>query len=124
MRRLKNKSGKGKKIEKEFAYQLQSLFNSAETELKPRIINLKKDFWGIFDGLTFIKSKRIYLFWQIKSKKISSKEFKYFWYKARLFSNNSIKILLVENYKNKIKIYFSNNPKKYLDNIKSIKKII
>lgn len=124
MRRLKNKSGKGKKIEKEFAYQLQSLFNSAETELKPRIINLKKDFWGIFDGLTFIKSKRIYLFWQIKSKKISSKEFKYFWYKARLFSNSSIKILLVENYKNKIKIYFSNNPKKYLDNIKSIKKII
>lgn len=124
MRRTKNKSEKGKRIEKKFSLELKKFFPSAETEIKPRIINLKKDFWGLFDGLTFIKSKRKYIFWQIKSKRISKKEFNFFWQKAKIFESNSIKILLIENYNFKLRIYFNNQKENYLTKIKDLKKII
>ncbi|GIW65669.1 MAG: hypothetical protein KatS3mg094_188 [Candidatus Parcubacteria bacterium] len=124
MRKLKNKSKKGKKIEKEFALKIKSVFLSAETEIKPRIINLKKDFWSLFDGLTFIKSKRKYIFWQIKSKKISSKEFRNFWLRANNFKNKSIIILLIENFNNQIKIFPSSKKERYLTKIKDLKKLI
>lgn len=124
MGKLKNKSKKGKKIEKNFSLELKKIFPSAETEIKPRIINLKKDFWGLFDGLTFIKSKKIYIFWQIKSKKISKREFNSFWQKAKIFKNNSIKILLIENYNFHLKIFFNNKKENYLIKLKDLKKII
>ncbi|GIW66869.1 MAG: hypothetical protein KatS3mg095_0767 [Candidatus Parcubacteria bacterium] len=124
MRKLKDKSKKGKKNEKDFALKLKLIFPSAETEIKPRIINLKKDFWGIFDGLTFIKSKKKYIFWQLKNKKISLTEFKAFWHKAYFFGNQNIIILLIEMLNNEFKIFFSSNRKKYLTKIKDLKKII
>ena len=124
MRKLKDKTKKGKKIEKEFALKIKSIFPSSETEIKPRIINLKKDFWGIFDGLTFIKSKKKYLFWQIKTKKITKKEFRLFWQRAKLFQGDQIKIFLVENYQNKLKIFLNSNENNYLSTINDLKKRI
>jgi hypothetical protein len=124
MRKLKDKTKKGKKIEKEFALKIKTIFPSAETELKPRIINLKKDFWGVFDGLTFIKSKRKYIFWQIKSKKISKSEFNSFWKQAKIFENQLIKVLLIENYNGNLKIFSNNKPESYFNSLRELKKII
>lgn len=121
MRKLKNKSLKGKKAEKEFAEILKKFFKSAQTEFKPRIINLSKDFWGLFDGLTFIRSKRKYIFWQIKSKKISKKEVENFWKMANIFRNKNIVVILIEKYKNNWKIY--SNKQKF-GGLKIIKKLI
>jgi len=122
MRKVRNKSLKGKRLEKYFAQELKKLFPTAETEIKPRIINMKKDFWGLFDGLTFIKNKRKFIFWQIKGGKISKKLIENYWRETKNFKNSKILILLIEKYKNNWKIYIS--PKKYLKSIKDIKKII
>ncbi|MCS7184234.1 MAG: hypothetical protein NZ866_02735 [Patescibacteria group bacterium] len=124
MKRVKNKSGKGKRVEKDFALKLKSIFPSAETELKPRIINLKKDFWGLFDGLTFIKNKKKFIFWQIKSNKIYLKDFKKFWKYSRYFFNHHIKIILVEKNKKSLKIFYSSRYDKFFTEINQIKKII
>jgi len=122
MRKVRNKSLKGKRLEKYFAQELKKLFPTAETEIKPRIINMKKDFWGLFDGLTFIKNKRKFIFWQIKGGKISKKLIENYWRETKNFKNSKILILLIEKYKNNWKIYISQ--KKYLNSIKDIKKII
>ncbi|MGC8981390.1 MAG: hypothetical protein ACP5JU_00320 [Minisyncoccia bacterium] len=122
MRRVKNRSLKGKKLEKEFSRIIQDLFKSAATELKPRIINLPKDFWGLFDGLTFIKSKKKFIFWQIKSKRLTKKEREDFWKKAKIFGNKKILILLIEKANNEWKIF--TNEKRYYNNLNSLKNII
>jgi hypothetical protein len=122
MRKVKNRSLKGKRLEKYFAQELKKLFPSAETEIKPRIINIKKDFWGLFDGLTFIRKKRKFIFWQIKGVKISKKFTKNYWANVKAFNNSKIIIILVEKYKNNWKIYTS--PNKYLKSIKDLKKLV
>lgn len=122
MKQLKNKSAKGKRLEKFFSQKLKELFPSSETELKPRIINLKKDFWGLFDGLTYIKNKKRFLFWQIKGGKITQKVLKDFWKKAKNFQSSVIKVLLIEKNKNKWKIFYNN--KNYVTSIEEIKKIV
>jgi len=123
MRKLKNKSAKGKRLEKEFSLALKNIFPSADTELKPRIINLRKDFWGLFDGLTFIHQKKKFIFWQIKGKKITNLEYKKFWKLAYKFSNSNIVILLIEKIGSSYKIYFDKN-KSFIDKPKYLKKII
>ncbi len=120
MRKLKNKSAKGKKIEKEFSLVLKNIFPSADTEIKPRIINMRKDFWGLFDGLTFIHKKKKFIFWQIKSKKITSSEYKKFWSMAYKFNNHNVVVLLIEKIGNSYKIYFDRN-KNFFDDPKDIK---
>jgi len=122
MRKVKNRSLKGKRLEKYFAQELKKLFPSAETEIKPRIINIKKDFWGLFDGLTFIRKKKKFIFWQIKGIKISKKFIKNYWRNVEAFNNSKIIIILVEKYKNNWKIYTS--PNKYLKSIKDLKKLV
>jgi hypothetical protein len=122
MRKVKNRSLKGKRLEKYFAQELKKLFPSAETEIKPRIINIKKDFWGLFDGLTFIRKKKKFIFWQIKGVKISKKFIKNYWRNVEAFNNSKIIIILVEKYKNNWKIY--TYPNKYLKSIKELKKIV
>jgi hypothetical protein len=122
MRKVKNRSLKGKRLEKYFAQELKKLFPSAETEIKPRIINIKKDFWGLFDGLTFIRKKKKFIFWQIKGVKISKKFIKNYWRNVKAFNNSKIIIILVEKYKNNWKIYTS--PNKYLKSIKDLKKLV
>jgi hypothetical protein len=122
MRKVKNRSLKGKRLEKYFAQELKKLFPSAETEIKPRIINIKKDFWGLFDGLTLIKKKRKFIFWQIKGVKISKKFIKNYWANVKAFNNSRIIIILVEKYKNNWKIYTS--PNKYFKSIKDLKKLV
>ncbi len=122
MKRVRNKSLKGKRLEKFFAQKLKELFPSSETEIKPRIINIKKDFWGLFDGLTFIKSKKKFIFWQIKGKKITNKEKIKFWNNSKIFQNFNILVLLIEKHNNKWKIFY--NSKNYLNNIKEIKKLL
>jgi len=122
MRKVRNKSLKGKRLEKFFSQELKKIFPLAETEIKPRVINIKKDFWGLFDGLTFVKNKKKFIFWQIKGSKISKKVLNEYWKKADFFKNPKIVILLIEKYKNRWRIYFS--PHKYFESIKEIKKII
>jgi hypothetical protein len=122
MRKVKNRSLKGKRLERYFAQELKKLFPSAETEIKPRIINIKKDFWGLFDGLTLIRKKRKLIFWQIKGVKISKKFIKNYWRNVEAFNNSKIIIILVEKYKNNWKIYTS--PNKYLKSIKDLKKLV
>jgi hypothetical protein len=122
MRKVKNRSLKGKRLEKYFAQELKKLFPSAETEIKPRIINIKKDFWGLFDGLTFIRKKKRFIFWQIKGVKISKKFIKNYWRNVEAFNNSKIIIILVEKYKNNWKIYTS--PNKYFRSIKDLKKLL
>jgi hypothetical protein len=122
MRKVKNRSLKGKKLEKDFSKILQRFFGSARTELKPRIINLPKDFWGLFDGLTFVKSKRKFIFWQIKGKKLTKKEISDFWKKAKIFGNKKILILLIEKNNKEWKIFV--NEKKYYNNLSSLEDII
>jgi hypothetical protein len=122
MRKVKNRSLKGKRLEKYFAQELKKLFPSAETEIKPRIINIKKDFWGLFDGLTFIRKNKKFIFWQIKGIKISKKFIKNYWRNVEAFNNSKIIIILVEKYKNNWKIYTS--PNKYLKSIKDLKKLV
>jgi hypothetical protein len=122
MRKVKNRSLKGKKLEKEFSNILQRLFGSARTEIKPRIINLPKDFWGVFDGLTFIKSKKKFIFWQIKGKKLTNKERLEFWRKAKIFGNKKILILLIEKNGKEWKIFI--NEKKYYTTLQSLKDLI
>ncbi len=122
MRKLKDKSSKGKRLEKFFSLKLKELFPSSETEIKPRIINLRKDFWGLFDGLTFIKSKRKYIFWQIKGKKLSSNEIKHFWKQSKIFQTADILILLIEKTHSGWKIFYNN--KKYVTKIEEIKNIL
>ncbi len=122
MRKARNRSLKGKRLEKYFAQELKKLFSSAETEIKPRVINIKKDFWGLFDGLTFIRKKRKFIFWQIKGGKIPKKFFQNYWKNVEPFKNSKIIILLIEKYKNNWKIYLS--PNKYINSIKELKKLI
>jgi hypothetical protein len=122
MRKVKNRRLKGKRLERYFAQELKKLFPSAETEIKPRIINIKKDFWGLFDGLTLIRKKRKLIFWQIKGVKISKKFIKNYWRNVEAFNNSKIIIILVEKYKNNWKIYTS--PNKYLKSIKDLKKLV
>ena len=122
MKRLKNKSAKGRRLEKFFAKKLKEIFPSSETEIKPRIINLRKDFWGLFDGLTYIKDKKKFLFWQIKGSKITKKIFNSFWKKAKIFQARNIIVLLIEKNKKDWKIFYNN--KKFLNNIEKIKKLV
>ncbi len=122
MKKIKNRSGKGKRLEKFFAQELKKIFPKAETEIKPRIINLKKDFWGLFDGLTFIKDKRKFIFWQIKGAPVSNKSKEKFWKEAEKFSSRNIIILFIEKNKKSWKIYFQ--PKKYFPSLKDIKNLL
>jgi len=122
MKKIKNRAGKGRRLEKFFALKLKELYPTSETEFKPRIINLRKDFWGLFDGLTFIKSKRKFIFWQIKGIKISKKYKKFFWSKAKFFANKNILVLLIEKIKNNWKIFYSE--KYYFSELKEIKKLL
>lgn len=122
MGKLKNRSRKGKRLEKFFAEELKKIFPQAETEIKPKIINLKKDFWGLFDGLTFIKNKRKFIFWQIKGISISNKQREEFWKEARKFSAKNILVLFIEKNKKSLKIYFEH--KKYISSLKDIKKLL
>lgn len=121
MKKLKNKSKKGKRLEKIFAEELRKIFPQAETEIKPRIINLKKDFWGVFDGLTFIKNKKRFIFWQIKGAPTSKKIKNDFWKNAKNFQSKNILVLFIEKNKKQWKIYFS--PKTYISSFRDLRKI-
>lgn len=96
MRRVKDTSKKGKRIEKEFALCLNRCYPACVTELKPRVISMTKDFWRLFDGLTFHPIKRRYLFWQIKGNRLSDSRRRQFFAQARLFENHFVKVVLVE----------------------------
>lgn len=122
MRKLEDRSAKGKRLEKLFSIKLKEIFPSSETELKPRIINLKKDFWGLFDGITFIKSKKKYIFWQIKGRRLSLAEIKNFWEKAKKFKNPYIIIFLIEKTSQGWRFFYNN--KNYFTQLKLIKKFL
>jgi hypothetical protein len=104
-----NKVGKGKRLEKLFRDTLKKCYPSCLTELKPMLKFMQKDFWGLFDGITFFPNKKKYLFWQTKSNKLTPMERKKFWYQAEKFQANNIKILLIE--KNKEGLLISANQK-------------
>lgn len=111
-----NKVGKGKRLEKLFRDKLKECYPNCLTELKPMLRFMQKDFWGLFDGITFFpppkagkRKKGVYLFWQTKSNKLTPKERKEFWNLAKKFGANNIKILLVE--KNKEGLLVSLNQK-------------
>lgn len=70
---------------------------------------MQKDFWGLFDGLTFFPNKKKYLFWQTKSNKLTPKERREFWNSANKFKAQNIIILLIE--KNKEGLLVSVNQK-------------
>jgi hypothetical protein len=96
MRRVKDTSKKGKRIEKEFVLCLNRCYPACLTETKPRVISLTKDFWRLFDGLTFHPIKRRYIFWQVKGKRVSMNERRQFFKQAQVFGNSFVKIVLVE----------------------------
>ncbi len=102
MKRRKNSSARGRRTEKEFTLFLEKTFPSAQTEFKPRVINLTKDFWRFFDGLTFVATKKKYIFWQVKSNSVSAKARAEFFKSAKIFGNSHIKVLFVQKNKDKI----------------------
>ncbi|MEK7673723.1 MAG: hypothetical protein AAB371_00805 [Patescibacteria group bacterium] len=91
-----NKVGKGKRLEKLFRDTLKKCYPSCMTELKPMLRFMPKDFWALFDGLTFFPAKKKYLFWQTKSNKLTPKERAHFWSLAKKFQAPNIQILLIE----------------------------
>ena len=96
--RLKNPYKKGRILEKYFAQELQVAFPSAHTEFKPRVISQSKDFWCLFDGLTFVKTKKFFIFWQSKSNKLPPSKRNLFWKSAKAFQAPNIRIFLLEKH--------------------------
>lgn len=93
-----NKVGKGKRLEKLFREKIKEWFPTSLTELKPTLRFMSKDFWGVFDGLTFFPNKKKFLFWQTKSNKLAAKERKIFWASAKKFRTLSTQVVLIEKH--------------------------
>lgn len=95
-----NRRRKGIRLERKFEQQLRQCFPSCCTEFKPQLTFLPKDFWGLFDGLTFFPKQRRYLFWQMKTNRLSQPERKHFWRQAKPFHTDITKVLLIEKHNN------------------------
>lgn len=93
-----NRRRKGIRLERRFDEQLRACFPRCVTEFKPQLTFLPKDFWGLFDGLSFFPHCRRYLFWQMKTNKLSQRERKAFWKAAQPFHTPMTKVLLIEKY--------------------------
>lgn len=91
-----NRRRKGIRLERRFDEQLRACFPRCVTEFKPQLTFLPKDFWGLFDGLSFFPHCRRYLFWQMKTNKLSQRERKAFWKAAQPFHTPMTKVLLIE----------------------------
>ena len=93
-----NRRRKGIRLERKFDEQLRACFPRCVTEFKPQLTFLPKDFWGLFDGLSFFPHCRRYLFWQMKTNKLSIPERKRFWSAAGKFHTPITKVLLIEKH--------------------------